>query len=191
MRKYDRLEKAFRKDPAGYTYASLRRDLAIMKLPVAIKWISDFIDDCGEKVVIFAHHVAVSEGLAEAFGADLIYGATKATDRQKFVERFQSDESCRVIVGNIKAAGEGITLTASSHVIFVELPWTPAAIDQAADRCHRIGQKNAVTAWRLIIPSTVDEDTLKLIETKRENLELGIEGAPDIQQLTKLMKERQ
>jgi SNF2 family DNA or RNA helicase len=64
-------------------------------------------------------------------------------------------------------AGQGITLTRASNVAFLELEWTPAMHDQAEDRCHRIGQHDAVTAWYLLAADTIDETMAELIQRKR------------------------
>jgi SNF2 family DNA or RNA helicase len=69
-------------------------------------------------------------------------------------------------------AGQGITLTRASNVAFLDLEWTPAMHDQAEDRCHRIGQHDAVTAWYLLAADTIDETMIELISRKR-----GIVGA--------------
>jgi SNF2 family DNA or RNA helicase len=69
-------------------------------------------------------------------------------------------------------AAQGITLTRASNVCFLELEWTPAMHDQAEDRCHRIGQHDAVTAWYLLAADTIDETIAALLERKR-----GIVGA--------------
>ena len=55
---------------------------------------------------------------------------------------------------------------------FLELDWTPARLAQAEDRCHRIGQDDAVTAWYLLAPETIDETMAELLEHKR-----GVIGA--------------
>ena len=72
----------------------------------------------------------------------------------------------------MKAASQGITLTRASNVAFLDLEWTPAMHDQAEDRCHRIGQHDAVTAWYLLAADTIDETMIELISRKR-----GIVGA--------------
>jgi SNF2 family DNA or RNA helicase len=64
-------------------------------------------------------------------------------------------------------AAQGITLTRASNVAFLELEWTPAMHDQAEDRCHRIGQHDAVTAWYLLAADTIDETMAALIQRKR------------------------
>ena len=64
-------------------------------------------------------------------------------------------------------AGQGLTLTQASNVAFLELDWTPAKHDQAEDRCHRIGQQDAVNAWYLLAAGTIDETMATLLERKR------------------------
>ena len=71
-----------------------------------------------------------------------------------------------------RVGGQGITLTRASNVAFLDLEWTPAIHDQAEDRCHRIGQHDAVTAWYLLAADTIDETMIELISRKR-----GIVGA--------------
>jgi SNF2 family DNA or RNA helicase len=76
-------------------------------------------------------------------------------------------EGNQLIVCSLEVAGSGLTLTRASNVAFLELDWTPAKHDQAEDRCHRIGQEDAVTAYYLLAAGTVDESIAKLLERKR------------------------
>jgi len=123
--------------------ARVRHDLAIAKLPLAIEHIANALEQ-QNKVVVFAHHRDVVEGIEEAFGdvAVKLYGGMKDSDKQKAIDRFQNDQECKVFVGSILASGVGITLTAASIAIFAELDWVPANVFQAEDRLHRIGQVN-------------------------------------------------
>ena len=72
-----------------------------------------------------------------------------------------------MIVCSLEVAGQGLTLTRASSVAFLELDWTPARHDQAEDRCHRIGQRDAVNAYYLLAAETVDETIARLLERKR------------------------
>ena len=74
--------------------------------------------------------------------------------RAERVDAFQNDESIKVAILSIRACGAGLTLTAASHVVFAELDWTPAAMKQAEDRVHRIGQTNNVNIYYLIAKDT-------------------------------------
>jgi SWI/SNF-related matrix-associated actin-dependent regulator 1 of chromatin subfamily A len=81
-----------------------------------------------------------------------------------------------VIVLSIQAAKTGHTLTASQEVLFVELPWTPADVDQTYSRCHRLGQLGSVTSTYMMTSGTIDEDIYALIEQKRKIVNVATEG---------------
>ena len=145
------------------------------KMAAVKQWVETFLES-GEKLVLFAHHQTIVGDLAKAFSAQSISGNTPAARRQEAVDTFQNDLSANLIVCNIKAGGVGITLTAASNVCFVELDWTPAAHDQAEDRCHRITQQSSVNAWYLLGERTIDTEIYELIEAKRAVVDAATEG---------------
>jgi SNF2 family DNA or RNA helicase len=145
------------------------------KIAGVIDWVKNFLET-EEKLVIFANHRSVVEELSKEFNTPCIYGGMNINKRQEAIDSFQNNPNVRVIVCNMKAAGVGITLTAASNVAFIELGWNPADHDQAEDRCHRIGQKNAVTAWYLLADETIAMDVSDLIEKKRDIVEHAADG---------------
>ncbi len=145
------------------------------KLDGVMAWIDNFLES-GQKLVIFAHHQNVVRKIAEYFNAPYIDGEVSVEERQLRVDMFQGSEQVPLIVLSIKTGGVGLTLTAASNVAFVELGWTPADMDQAEDRCHRIGQRDAVMAWYLLAEGTIEEDIFNLIEKKREVVSAVTEG---------------
>lgn len=146
---------------------TLKQIAARGKLRDTISWIQDFLES-GEKLVVFAHHEEIVDTLAAEFQAPKITGSVDQWTRQDAVDQFQDDPDCRLIVLNLQAGGVGLTLTASSNVMFVEMGWTPALHEQAEDRCHRIGQEDRVNAWYLVAEETIDEDVYDILEKKRE-----------------------
>lgn len=148
--------------------------MQILKKVAARGKMTAFIEDvkevveAGEKVVLFAWHKDIVHQLKASFlGSVSIVGEDTMESRQKAVDLFQNDERVKVIICNIKSGGVGITLTASSRVSFIELPWTPADCDQCEDRTHRIGQKNSVEAKYFLGHQTIDEYIYSIIEKKR------------------------
>ncbi len=91
----------------------------------------------------------------------------KTRDRQAHVERFQTDENCKLFLISLKAGGVGLNLTAADYVFLLDPWWNPAVEAQAIDRTHRIGQTRRVFAYRLIARDTVEEKVLQLQQTKR------------------------
>lgn len=157
------------------------------KTTAAIEQIGQVIDS-GEKVVLFIHHKEIAEAILKAFpGAASIRGGDDMNARDKAVYEFQKCKKCGVklehhssqdhehiksdtqlIVCSIKAAGVGITLTASSFVMFLEYPWHGADCDQCEDRTHRISQLESVMARYLLGINTIDKWCYDIIQTKRE-----------------------
>ena len=147
------------------------------KMNSVIDWITDFLES-GEKLVLFAVHKFVIEQVMQKFKgiAVKIDGSVSGENRQVAVDKFQNDPSIKLFVGNIKAAGVGLTLTSAANVAFIELPWTPGDLEQAIDRCHRIGQKDAVNAHFLLAENTIEEEIADLLDNKRKVLEAVLDG---------------
>jgi SWI/SNF-related matrix-associated actin-dependent regulator of chromatin subfamily A-like protein 1 len=147
---------------------TLKQIVARGKLQGVVEWINNFLEGSDEKLVVFANHIEIQKELLKAFPEALrILGEDNLENRQLTINAFQNDPGCRLIICSLQAGGFGITLTAASNVAFVELGWTPAIHMQAEDRCHRIGQKDEVTAWYLIADNTIDSDIEALLATKR------------------------
>ncbi len=139
------------------------------KLHAALSWIHDFLAS-GERLVVFARHRRIQRAVVERFPRALhILGEDGPAARDAAVRSFQDPDSDanQLLVCSMELAGHGLTLTRASNVAFLELDWTPAKHDQAEDRCHRIGQQDAVNATYLLAAETVDETIATLLERKR------------------------
>jgi len=141
------------------------------------QWIKDFLN-VENKLVIFCVHRNIIDTLMEEFKdiAVKIDGSCSQQQRQMAIDRFQNDENTKLFIGNIRAAGVGITLTASSYVAFIELPWTPGELLQAEDRCHRIGQNKTVNIYYIISENTIEDKMMQIIDLKQETLSLILDG---------------
>jgi superfamily II DNA or RNA helicase len=136
-----------------------------------------------EKVLVFSQFREVTEPLAGflqgvfAHEGLVLHGDTPIKQRQKLVDRFQSDDEVPFFVLSVKAGGTGLNLTAASHVIHFDRWWNPAVENQATDRAFRIGQKKNVLVHKLVCRGTIEERIDELIEAKkglsREILESG------------------
>ena len=128
----------------------LFRESGRSKIGAVKRHVAMLLDEYHGKFIIFAHHRAVLDTLANetlrGVNTIRIDGTTMPKDRQARVIKFQKDPAVRVALLGITAAGIALTLTAASRVIFAELYWTPAALLQAEDRVHRIGQRDTVQA---------------------------------------------
>lgn len=154
-----------------------REKLAAAKVEAATDLIDGIVDQ-GEKVIVFSCFDRPVKALAKHFGdrAVLLTGATPAENRQKLVDRFQSDDGVRVFVANIIAGGIGLNLTAARHVVFNDLDWVPANHWQAEDRAYRIGQKYSVTVHYVVARATIDEFVINVLEVKSALVRAVVDG---------------
>lgn len=114
-----------------------------------------------------------------------LYGDTPMEERQAAVDLFQDDLGCQIFVGSITAAGVGITLTASAHVVFAELDWVPGNISQAEDRAHRIGQTDSVLVQHLVFDGSMDATIAKTVVRKQRVIDRALDDKVEQPQLVK------
>lgn len=167
------IKKKMRKE-ALVRFMNLRTLAGKGKVDAAIT----FLNDTSEQVVVFCEHHDIVDELTNAFpDAVCVTGRQNAAQKQAAIDAFQAGER-RIIICSIKAAGVGLTLTASSNILFVELCWTMADLSQCESRCHRNGQKNAVNSWVLIGSHSIDRYLFQLIMDKG-SMANTITGAED------------
>jgi len=156
------------------------------KLAQCIEWINAFIekDNSEGKLIVFTTHKSTVETLMDEFKkiAVKVDGSCSAKGRDQAVQAFQEDPKIRLFIGNIQAAGTGLTLTAATAIAFLELPWTPGALVQAEDRPHRIGQKNAVNIYHLLAANTIEEKIAKILDKKKKTLDIILDGEGNVVQ---------
>lgn len=137
-----------------------------------IKAVSEFVHDVidgGEKLIMFAYLKDVVEALKAEFpDAVTVTGSDDIKAKQNAVDSFQNDPECKLIILNYKSGGTGLTLTAASRVGFIEFPWTYSDCEQAEDRAHRNGQKNAVNCYYFLGDKTIDRYMYNVIQTKKD-----------------------
>ena len=153
------------------------------KMPSVYEWIENFFDENpNKKLVLFAENRSVIDSLmnhCSKYGAVKIDGSVSSADRSKIVDTFQNNPDVKVFVGNIRAAGVGITLTAADTVAFIQLAWTPGEMEQASDRLNRIGAKFTTNVYYLIADGTIEEDICELLDKKRAILNAILDGDTD------------
>ncbi|MGH0139673.1 UNVERIFIED_CONTAM: hypothetical protein FKN15_069911 [Acipenser sinensis] len=137
------------------------KQTAIAKAGAVKDYIKMMLENEKLKFLVFAHHLTMLQACTEAvIEAKVRYiridGSVPSSDRIHLVHQFQNDPDTRVAVLSIQAAGQRLTFTAATHVVFAELYWNPGHIKQAEDRAHRIGQCSSVHIHYLIAKGTFD-----------------------------------
>jgi SNF2 family DNA or RNA helicase len=155
----------------------LRRLAARAKMEAINEWVEQVVGE-GRKVVIAAHHREIVDELSHKFGGLRIQGGQDVAEVEEHKARFMK-ESCAaapVIVLSIQAAKTGHTLTSAQDVLFVELPWNWADVEQTYSRCHRLGQEGSVTATYMLAAGTVDEEIYDMVQRKRSVVAAATDG---------------
>lgn len=157
--------------------ATLRRLLGLAKVEPTIAYAEDWLAANDGKLCLYGHHKEVLEAFARVFRGRcaVITGAT--TDRQVQIDRFQTDDSVRVFIGQIQAAGEAITLTRASEVLLVEPSWVPSQNYQVIKRIHRIGQDKPCQARFVTVAGSIDEAINRALARKEAMISAVMEAA--------------
>lgn len=167
MTEYNKIKNGMSEGPAKRE--KLFQEAALGKLDEVLDWIEDFLAT-GAKLVVFAFHKEIVNAIYQEFKkwAIKVDGSTSPKDKQNAEFTFQNDKKCRLLVGNLKSAGEGLTLTEAYATATVELlDHTPTLHLQAEDRVNRLGQESqSIFAYYFIAVGTVDEESIRELEVR-------------------------
>ena len=156
----------------------LRQISARGKVRDVIEFVKDFREN-GKKIILFCSLHEVVDQLKRYFPTAVsVTGRDSQDEKQRAVDAFPNNPKADIIICSIKAAGVGLTLTASSNVAFVEFPWTYADCCQCEDRAHRIGQKDSVTCYYFLGRRTIDEKVYRIIQEKK-NIANAVTGSTE------------
>jgi len=149
------------------------------KIDRMVEDISEIVEQ-GEKVLVFSGYNDTISALQRKLQAKKIKsvtltGSDDMRSRTASVDAIQEGDT-PVFIGNIQAAGVGLTLTAANTVLFADMAWTPAQNAQAEDRAHRIGQHKQVNVHYYLAENTVDQDIADLLEVKQKVIDEILEG---------------
>lgn len=154
----------------------IRHETALAKLPMATEYIEGMLEET-DKLMILAHHRDVIDQLQKSFqsyGALKIYGGMSAIESQRAVDLFQNSPNHKVIILSISVA-VGMTLTAASNAVAVELDWVPGKMSQAEDRIHRIGQQDSVNIYHLVLEGSLDQNMAITLVDKQEIIDRALD----------------
>ena len=173
----EKIEKALRGE-VMVRINILRQISARGKVRDVIEFVKDFREN-GKKIILFCSLHEVVDQLKRYFPTAVsVTGRDSQDDKQRAVDAFQNNPKTDIIICSIKAAGVGLTLTASSNVAFVEFPWTYADCCQCEDRAHRIGQKDSVTCYYFLGRRTIDKKVYRIIQEKK-NIANAVTGSTE------------
>ena len=169
----------------------LRRLAAEAKLPGVFELIDEMVES-GRKVVIAAHHRDIVNAIAARYGGLKIQGGMSVADVEEAKRRFQENpvEDSPAIALSIEAAKTGHTLTAAQDIVFVELPWTPADVQQTYSRLHRIGQHGSVRVTYALLAESIDEDIHRAISRKEQVVAGAVDGGDVVESVRQRIANR-
>ena len=147
----------------------VRKVIANEKTRQTIEFAENILEQ-GKKVIIFTNFTDSLQTIYQHFGKQAVYldGSCSNSVRQQAVDQFQNEEKIKVFVGNLKAAGVGLTLTSAEVVIMNDLSFVPAEHAQAEDRAYRYGQKSNVLVYYPLYENTIEGAIYDILNKKKE-----------------------
>ena len=175
----------------------VRKVIANEKVKQTIEFAENILDQ-GKKVIIFTNFTDTLQSIYQHFGKQAVYldGSCSNSVRQQAVDQFQNDEKVRVFIGNLKAAGVGLTLTSAEVVIMNDLSFVPAEHAQAEDRAYRYGQKSNVLVYYPIFDNTIEAAIYDILNAKKKVIstvmgdEINFSSADVVEDILTLINKR-
>jgi SWI/SNF-related matrix-associated actin-dependent regulator of chromatin subfamily A-like protein 1 len=157
---------------------TVRHEVGVIKY----KTVLEYLKQRDDKTIVYAYHHDIIKGFVDDLRKEGRIAVTltgKTKNAMIEIDRFQEDPGCQFFIGNLKAAGIGITLTAATHVVFAELDWTPAMHRQAEDRAHRFSQTKQVKVVQFILndPHATDLWIWDVLKNKEQLSEKALNTA--------------
>jgi SNF2 family DNA or RNA helicase len=149
----------------------VRQVIAEEKIKDTIELTENILEQ-GKKVIIFTNFTETLNKIADHFGKQAVRldGSTSKPQRQYAVDQFQENEKVKVFVGNLRAAGVGITLTAAEAVIMNDLSFVPGDLSQGEDRAYRYGQNNSVSIYYPLFINSIESIIYDMVNEKKKNI---------------------
>ena len=177
--------------------SKVRHEIGLAKVPFVIEHLEELLEEV-DKIVVFGHHHDVLDALYDHFKdiAVIATGKESQKERDEAVQRFQNDANVKLFIASTLAMGVGVTLTASSTVVFAEMEWRPGDMFQAEDRCHRIGQKDMVLTQYIVVQDSLEAYMVNTFIEKQQTIDQvmqpdQIKNDIDMQELVNSFKEEE
>jgi SNF2 family DNA or RNA helicase len=173
----------------------VRQIIAKEKIKSTIELIDNILEQ-DKKVIVFTNFTETLQNIHQHYDKISVYldGSCSPKQRQDAVDRFQNDDKIKIFVGNLKAAGVGITLTAAEAVIMNDLSFVPSDHSQAEDRSYRYGQKSNVSVYYPIFENTIEGTIYDILNHKKNIFETvmgdNVDRAETVMEIMNLIHSR-
>jgi SWI/SNF-related matrix-associated actin-dependent regulator of chromatin subfamily A-like protein 1 len=159
---------------------NLKRLAGRLKVPQVIKWVDDYLQESQDKLLLFGIHHRVLNAFFDVFSkiSVMVTGKVVGEHRQAAIDKLNNDAKCRMMIGNIQAAGTGWSCKNAAAVVIAEPPWTPGESTQAMDRAHGIGRGGGMplNAYFLVAEDTIEEDICAMTQKKQDVVDQVLDG---------------
>lgn len=181
LTEYKGLAAAKRAAKAEYyaRFAYLKHLAAQLKIQAVLCWLDGYLQETDTKILIGTIHRDITDHIHSQFRDEAVKidGSCSVRARQQAEQAFRKSKHCRILVGQIKAAGVGLNLPEASTVAFAEIPWTPGAMAQFIDRAHRLtSTQDSIDIYHLIAANTIERALLAIIRKKQKYLDQTLDG---------------
>ena len=130
------------------------------------------ISASGGKAILFSQWTKTIDWLKARLPAEcgtmVYHGGVPHKQREPILKQFKEDPNAHLLMMSYGTGAVGLNLQFAGYVFLYDRWWNPAVEDQAINRAHRIGVKNAVIVTKFICKDTIEERIDKVLHEKRE-----------------------